>query len=167
MTGLMEAVGPAISAAGPAIGGVAQIAQAGATVVAAQTQAAGMRRQAQQQDTAARQEQLRGEAQALQVRDALRRTLASQNARYAAAGLSLDSGTPETLAEATGAEADRQIRVIGANAEQRANARLAAADDLRASADMAGAAGWGQAGMGLLDYADRSYRRTPGTVKKP
>jgi hypothetical protein len=193
MTGVVEVIGAGLasawSAAAPAAAGVAAspwvtgalaLGQAGMSIASAQQQAVGLRAQAQaanasaaQADFAAGQEELRGRAAALGVRQALAQTLAAQNARYAAAGVALDGGTPETVADATTAEADRQLAIGGANAVIRAEDQWLRGGQLRQQARLLGdradstmTAGWLGAGGSLFDLFDRTGARLPGTVRR-
>jgi hypothetical protein len=166
-------------AGSPWVTGALALGQAGLTIASSQQQALGLRAQAGaaraaagQAEFAAGQEALRGRAAAVQVRQSLARTLATQNARYAAAGIALDDGTPATVADATRLEADRQLTVSDANATIRAEDQRLRAGQLRGQAtllndraDGAVTTGWLTAGASLFDLADRGGARTPGTVR--
>jgi hypothetical protein len=171
-------IGAATSAVAPYAGIASALASAGLTVMGSQQQAATARLQAGQQasqaaqaDFAARQEVLRGQAQANQVRQALLQTLAAQNARYSAAGLALE-GTPETVANETIAQAERELGMATTNATIRSEQSRMQASLLRDSADWtrqgasftetAGAIG---AGVNLFDRVDRITSRRSGTTR--
>jgi membrane protein involved in colicin uptake len=100
------------------------------------TQAQQAALQARQAEIAARQEELRGQSDANAVREALLRNLATQNARYAAAGVMLADGTTETVAEAAKAEAERELTIRGAGADQRAAAARGEAAGQRTRASL-------------------------------
>jgi hypothetical protein len=157
----------------------AALASAGLGIAGAQQQAATMRLQAGQQrtqaaqtDFSAQQEVLKGREQANQVRGTLLRTLASQNARYAGAGLTLE-GTPETVATDTINQAERELALLGANSTIRAEATRTQASLLRDSADwteggaplteLTGSAG---SVINLFDRVDRIGARRAGTVMR-
>ncbi len=77
----------------------------------------------------AQMELVRGQQEANRIRETMLKTLATQRARYAGAGIVLDSGTPATLEEATTAEADRETQIVQTNAGMRSSAaRLDAAN---------------------------------------
>lgn len=91
-------------------------AQIGGTLLAGQQQNAMYKAQAQQNEFAARTEELKGRDQADKIRRSLQATLASQNAAFAARGISLSSGTPKNIAAESkiNASADIQNAMFGA-----------------------------------------------------
>lgn len=163
------------------LGAIASVASAGLRLLESQAQARAMsgqaallRLQARQGELAARGEELRGQAEAQSVRETLLRTLAAQQARYAAAGLVLGEGTPGTLEEEALSEAERQLEVIRTqtvlNAESR---RIGAANtDARAllladQAAFARLAGPLSAGATLIEGGVRAWERRPGRTTGP
>lgn len=134
---------------------IAGLASAGLAISGARQQAAGMRVQAQQQDLLVKQEELRGREQANQVREALLRTLATQRAQYAAAGIALDGGTPQTVADASAYEAERELAIAAGNTASRAGAGALNARLLRERATSTSRAGIISGGLSLFDAADR------------
>ena len=145
----MEAIPLALSAVS-AIGGsagvlgtVGTLLSAGFGIVSAINQSNTLAGQAQlAQITAqsgmitAEMEILRGEQEANKIRENLMKTLSSQRARYAGAGIVLDSGTPATVAEDAMATADRETQVVETNAGMKASAARIAALNASARADM-------------------------------
>lgn len=87
-------------------------------VVGAQQQSASQAAQAQMLQLSAesnlvtaQMQRQQGEIEANRIRDQLMKTLAAQTARYAAAGIVLDGGTPATVAEETTRQADRETEI--------------------------------------------------------
>ena len=175
-----SAVAPVVSTIAPFAAIAGSLASAGLQVSGARQQSQALTIQAQQQqqtaavqDTVVQQEALRGQEAANQVRENLFRTLASQRAAYAAAGLVLE-GTPQDVADQTAHQADRELQIqAGDTAVRVASARQTAANT-RTSATLltdrasntlssAGLA----AGISLFDAVDRFGRRMPGTVRTP
>jgi hypothetical protein len=159
-----SAVGTAASVAAPFVGVASSLASARLQVSGSQQQAQALGMQANQQDLLAQQEQLRGQEQSNQVREALLRTLATQRAQYAAAGIALDEGTPETVAEASRYEAERELAIGRGNtaiavSNARTNAQL-----LRDRASAGLRSSGLSAGVSLFDTVDRLGARTPGRV---
>jgi len=103
------------------------------------------------------QEALRGEQEANRVREALLRTLASNNAARAAAALDV-SGTPATVDEEVMAQAERELRVVAGNAAVRAAEARAAAALRQSAARVSLLSGLGQAGGSLVSAAERRLR---------
>ncbi len=182
-----SAIASAASAAAPVISTIApfaavagSLASAGLQVSGARQQAAAlqiqagqMQQQAQVQDLAAQQEALRGQEASNQVREALRRSLASQNAQYAAAGIVLGEGTPQDVGAETARQAERELAInAGDTAVRVASARSAAAntrtsalllnDQASSKLSTAGLT----AGVSLFDAVDRFSRRLPGSTTK-
>jgi hypothetical protein len=140
------------------------LAGVGLGVLSSNRQATGQRNQAGDARAAAEREQLRGRVQSLNLRAQLARTLASQNARYAAAGLTLE-GTPENVAEQTQLQAEREFSVQDLNTATRTADNLNRANLLDDSADVTEATGYATAGVNLFGAADRFAQRQPGTVR--
>lgn len=181
MTGIVETlavVGGAVASAAPYVTAAASVAGAGLTILSAQRQAASFQSQARQSDFQARQadfqaqqETLRGRQQVNQINAARQRVIAAQSARYAAAGIVLDDGTPMDVADATTAEAERQTTIATGNATiSAANATIAGEDrrirsaQLRDAADTTTATSYLNAGFSMFDLVDRSLARVPGTT---
>lgn len=171
----------AVSAASPWITGGLALASAGLQISGARQQAVTSQVQAtqagvsaQQQELVARQEELRGQQQANQVRENMLRTLAAQNARYAAAGAVLGDGSPETVADDTRREAELQLAIGGSNATARAAAARSGAASQRIQASLLADRGEGaqtaavfSAGASLFDLVDRGAQRQPGRRTAP
>jgi hypothetical protein len=161
------------------ISALATVASAGLQLLQGQ-QAAGQARvaatmaalQAQQGQLQARSIEQQGQAAALDVRDTLLRTLSAQAARYSAAGIVLGEGTPLTLEEEAGREADRQLATVRTNAGLAAeSARIGAANQEARSqllvdqARFQSIAGPIAAASTLADGFMRFQARQPGTVR--
>jgi hypothetical protein len=116
-----------------------------------------MSAQADWQNFNAGQEQLRGEQEANRVRDTLLRTLASNNAGRAAAGVELSGSALDVDAEAAAA-AEREVSIVSGNAAARAGSARASAQGARVSGNAALIGGAGQAAAGLFGYAQRIRR---------
>jgi hypothetical protein len=177
--------GSVISAVGTVGGVVASLAGAGMRVAGAQQQVLGAQDQARAFAFQAQQERLRaqqaelqargalltGRSDAVRVRDALLRTLAAQNARYAGAGLALDEGTPATVADDSREQAEIELGIIGDNAQiaaadrrmQAASFNLNATEYDRRGRDVMRSAG-GNLHLSIFDVADRLVQRLPGTT---
>lgn len=119
-----------IAAAGGTAGSIASLAGAGSLLSTGLTAASAFgqimggyqsgavyKAQAQQAELAAKQEELKGREQADKIRRGLQATLASQNAAFAARGISSASGTPIVLGNVSRTEAARDIETaqFGAN----------------------------------------------------
>ena len=131
-----------ISAAGGTAGTIASLApslsliSSGLTAASAFGQIAGgfqenavYKAQARQSELAAKAEELKGREQADKIRRALQATLASQNAAFAARGISGVSGTPVRLGSVSSNEAARDIELAQfggqySGATERAQARI-------------------------------------------
>jgi hypothetical protein len=155
-------VAAALTSAGLGVAGAQQSAST------QRAQARVQQGQAQQGRFAADQESLRGLQQSLAMREQLSRVLAAQNARYAAAGLALD-GTPETVADATRAVAERELALAEANSTIRREQLLTQGNLLASTADATGSgadftswAGSIGAGVNLFDNLDRQAARRAG-----
>jgi hypothetical protein len=160
---------------------IATVASAGLQLLSARQQAGQARVasqmaaiQAQQGQLQARSIEQQGQAAALDVRDTLLRTLAAQQARYAAAGIVLGEGTARTLEEQVQQEADRQLDTLRVNTglaaesarigSQNQTARAALLADQARFAALAGPIGALATGAdGLL----RAQARSAGSVVSP
>lgn len=145
-------------------------------VIAARQQAEALAFQGQQermrQQQALLQAQsalLTGQTQSNQVRQALMRTLAAQNARYAGAGIALDEGTPASVAEDSERQAEIELGLIETNAKlAAADRRMQAGAFGLNSVEYSRRAGDGQRtaasafGTSIFDAADRGWQRMPG-----
>ena len=163
-----------VSAIGTAAAAGLQLMQAQQQAAAMRGQAALLGVQARQQELSARSIEQRGQIEALNTREQLLRVLAAQDARYAAAGLALDDGTPATVAEQTARDAERQLQVMATStALDAASARIGAAMTGQRALLLADQAGWtstagwlgaaATASRGLVDW----WARQPGTVVPP
>ena len=163
-----------VSAIGTAAATGLQLMQAQQQAAAMRGQAALLGIQSRQQELSARSIEQRGQIEALNTREQLLRVLAAQDARYAAGGLALDDGTPETVAEQTARDAERQLQVMATNtALDAASARIGAAMTGQRALLLADQAGWtstagwlgaaATASRGLVDW----WARQPGTVVPP
>jgi len=137
-----------------------------------QAQAEMARLQAQSGMITAEMEMVKGQLEANRIRETLMKTLASQRARYASAGIVLDSGTPSTVAEQTTEEADRETEVAQTSAGMRAaSLRIAALNqEARASllddqADWTLIGGIGGALTRGISSTSRLADLLPGTPK--
>lgn len=112
--GTASTVGTIISVGGSLLSGVSSIAGG--------IQGAGVSKiQARQAELAARQEELKGRETAAQIRRGLSASLASQNAIFAARGIS-PVGTPQTIAGQSTSQAARDIDIARFGATQSAGA---------------------------------------------
>ncbi len=102
----LSTLGTAGSLFGTMMGGSAQNAQA--------------EYQAKQAEFAARQEEVRGKQEANSIRSDIARALASSNARGAASGISISSGSPVTAQKEALRDADSALSTAGTNAKLRA-----------------------------------------------
>lgn len=171
-----------MAAAVPFIAAAAAVASAGLTYAQGQQQAGAMRVQAaqariagRQQQIAAEGEEVRGQSAALDLREGLLRTLASQRARYAAAGVALGEATPASLEAATITDAERQLDTLAANTRLSAASRRlgGAGSDIGAGllsdqasgiatlAPISAAVGVTRAGVNLFDALPGTTPRRP------
>lgn len=170
-----------VAIVGSVLAAVSTVAGAGLQIAQAQQQA-GMQRiqaqqaamQAQQGALAAEAEEQRGAAAALDTRENLLRTLAAQNARYAAAGIVLEDGTVGTVQDASARTAERELQLIRTGTTLAAEGRrfgaggeLARATALRDQASFTSAAGYAGAGISLARGGLQLLDRQPGTVNRP
>lgn len=106
--------------------------------------------QAKQAELASRQEELRGRQSALAVKSNLEKTLASQNAIFAARGISLSSGTPTTLSQQSIKQASYDIDAARFGAGQ-------ASDALKAQARQYKLEGKAKIASGVAQMASSGY----------
>jgi hypothetical protein len=143
------------------LGGVLSTAlalgSAGLSLGGGLAQSRALQAQSQWQEFQAGQEVLRGEQEANRVRETLLRTLASNNAGRAAAGVELSGSAVDVDAEAAAA-AERELAIVGNNAAARAGSARASALASRASASGALIGGIGGAAGSLFNYATRVRR---------
>jgi hypothetical protein len=148
-------------AGGITLGGVLSsalaLSSAGMTLGGALSQQRMLSAQAEWSDFNATSEQLRGEQEANRVRDALVRTLASNNAGRAAAGVDLSGSALDVDAEAA-AQAEREVSIVRGNAAARAGSASAGAQSQRVGANAALLSGAGQAASSLFTYGQRLRR---------
>jgi hypothetical protein len=133
------------------------LSSAGLTLGGGVSQQRALSAQAEWQDFNATTEELRGQQEANRVRDALLRTLASNNAGRAAAGVELSGSALDVDAEAAAA-AEREVSIVSGNAAARAGSARASALGSRASGSAALLGGAGQAASGLFTYGQRIRR---------
>lgn len=133
------------------------LGSAGLSIGGALRQSQMLRTEAAWSEFQAGQEALRGEQEANRVREALLRTLASNNAARAAAGLDI-AGTPLTVDEEVTRQAERELRVVAGNAAIREAEARATASLRRSSARLSLLAGLGQGAGQLGGYVDRRLR---------
>jgi hypothetical protein len=165
----LAAITATVAAAAPSAGTMAasaSLASAGLNLAGALSQAGQMKVQANQAMIQARAERLRGEQQGNQVRQALLRTLAAQNARYAAAGLS-GLGSAEALEMETRAQANAELNALSGSANLAGLAAEAEAAGLRSSARTTRTFGAARAALSIFDAADRLGARQPGVPTTP
>lgn len=176
---MVAAVSTAAASAGPALtafSAIASLAQFGLGIAGSIGQANAQGAQARQAEfaatqqlMAAQQESLRGRSQAALITSRLVETLSSQNARYAAAGIQLDGGTPDTVAQETIDQAERETTIATTDAALRAaRAKAEAANQygraslLNDSATGTLISGIGGSIAGLGNAALRIADRAPG-----
>ena len=147
---------PSIGAgAGTAVtlGSAASIIGTGLSVASALSggsqQSAMYKAQAAQSELAARQEELKGRDQADKIRRSLQSTLASQNAAFAARGISLNSGTPVSLGAQSKNDASYDIQVAQFGSGMSAAAERGNAAQNRISAKSAKISSYGTAATSL------------------
>lgn len=93
--------------------------------------------QAKQQQLQARAEEIKGKQQANAIRENLRRTIASQNAAFAARGISPQSGTPVVLGRESRAAAMNDIDIARFNSDIASMQGYAQAQQTKAKAKTA------------------------------
>ncbi len=161
-----SAGGAAAAAAGTGIAAAAgtgltwgtalSLANAGLSILGGFSQAGALNTRSGLEELQANQEIIRGAEESNRIRQNLIATLASQNAAYGASGIDVGSGSPLTVAEATAAQADRELDTSRNNTLLRAYARRSGADALQSDASSAILGGFARGGMSLLDYQTRS-----------
>jgi hypothetical protein len=134
--------GSSLFAALPSIGSVLSFGSAIGSIMGGGQEAAVYKAQAKQSELAARTEELKGRDQANKIRDSLRATLASQNAAFAARGISLNSGTPLNLANQSKTQASMDIETAQFGSTMAAEAERGTAQQQRMSASSARTKGY-------------------------
>lgn len=130
------------------------LGSAGLSLGGAMGQARALETQAEWGDFNATTETLRGEQEANRVREVLLRTLASNNAGRAAAGVELSGSAIEVDAQAAEA-AERELDIVGSNARARAAVARAKAQSQRVAANSTRLDGVGSAATSLFGYVER------------
>lgn len=130
-----------------------------ANIRAGQASAAALETEARFETFRAGQEQTKGQQEQNAIREKLLRTLAQNRAAAGASGITLDSGSVQTVMDESIAAANRELNVLRGNTEIASAARTSRADQLRSSAAAARSGGVGRAAFGLLDSAMRERRR--------
>lgn len=131
--------------------------------ISAQQEAKSLRSQAAFEEFNAGQEKIRGMQDANKIRENLLATLASNSARYAAAGIDLNSGTPETIDIATQEDADRQLELSRTNATILEQQRRMQAAQYRSGAKSTSMAGWIGLGTGIFAQAENAHNLYGGS----
>lgn len=126
---------------------------------AGQAAAAATETEARFESFRAGQEMTAGQQEQNAIREKLLRTLAQNRAAAGASGITLDSGSVDTVINESINAANRELEISRQNATIAASARQSRADQLRLSAQSARAGGVGRAAFGLLDAVYRSKRR--------
>ena len=150
---------PLLSAAGASagtlatVGTIGSVLSTGLTAVSAigaitggRQEAAAYKAQARQSELSARAEELKGRDQADKIRRSLQSTLASQNAAFAARGISLNDGTPVNLGNVSKTQASQDIATAQFGAGLAAESERGNAQQLRSSASAAKTKGYTSAG---------------------
>ena len=150
-SGIIGSAGTAVAIGNalPAIGTGLSILSAGSSIIGGGQQAAAYKAQAAQNELAARQAELQRRDQADKIRRSLQATLASQNAAFAARGISLSSGSPVSLGNVSRNEASYDLQVAQFGSGMTAAAERGNAAQNRISAKSAKVAGYGQAATAL------------------
>lgn len=138
------------SGVGSLLSGGLTAASAFGSIMGGNQQAAVYKAQAAQSELAAKQEELKGREQADRIRRSLQATLASQNAAFAARGISLSSGTPVTVGNMSRTEAARDIESAQFGAAMSAAQERAQAGQYKISAKSSKISGY-------TDAATRFY----------
>lgn len=105
--------------------------------------------QARQSELAARTEELKGRQQADTIRRSLQATLASQNAAFAARGISLASGTPVNIGNQSRTQAAQDIELAQFGGTLAAEAERGTAQQLRMSGRAAKTTGYTNAATSI------------------
>lgn len=142
--------GSSLFAALPSIGTVLSAGSAIGSIMGGSQQNAIYKAQAQQSELAARQEELKGRAQADQIRRSLQSTLASQNAAFGARGISLNSGTPLAISKDSRTQAALDIETAQFGAGQSAAAMRSQAAQSRIEGSAAKTAGYVNAATSIF-----------------
>lgn len=129
-------------------------ASAFGSIMSGQQQAGVYKAQAVQSELAAKTEELKGRQQADTIRRSLQATLASQNAAFAARGISLASGTPVNIGNVSKSNASRDIQTAQFGAGTAAAAERGTAATQRMSASAAKTTGYTTAATSL--YAGKN-----------
>lgn len=111
-----------ISTIGSFVSPLLTVGSALSSVAGGMQGAAVSKAQSRQAELAARQEELRGREQADKIRRGLSASLASQNAIFAARGISPYTGTPQTIAGQSATQASYDIDIARFGATQSAGA---------------------------------------------
>lgn len=135
---------------GSLISGGLTAASAFGSIMGGNQQAAVYKAQAQQSELSARQEELKGREQADKIRRSLQATLSSQNAAFAARGISLTSGTPVNIGNVSRTEAARDIETAMFGAGMASAAERGQAGQYRMSGRVARTSGYTNAAMSLI-----------------
>ena len=139
-------IGPVTAAASGAasLAGIGSILSTGLSAASAfgsimggNQEAAAFKAQARQSELSARAEELKGRDQADKIRRSLQATLASQNAAFAARGISLNDGTPVNLGNVSKTQASQDIATAQFGAGMAAEAERGSAQQQRSSASSA------------------------------
>lgn len=124
------------------IGAGLTAASAFGSVMSGQQESAVYKAQARQSELSARSEELKGREQADRIRRSLQATLASQNAAFAARGISIRSGTPVNIGNVSTTEASRDIETAQFGAGMASAAERGQAGVYRASGRAASTSGY-------------------------
>lgn len=147
VAGAIAGSGSLLSSGFSAFGALGQI-------VGGNQQAAVSKAQAAQYALSARQEELKGREQADMIRRSLQASLASQNAIYAARGVSTRTGTPVTIGNVSRTEASRDIETAQFNAGMSAGAERLRATQAKIEGKSAKTAGYSAAATKLYGARD-------------
>lgn len=135
---------------GTILSGGLTAASAFGSIMSGQQQNAVYKAQAQQSELAARTEELKGRQMADNIRRSLQATLASQNAAFAARGISLSSGTPVNLGNVSKNQASQDIQTTQFGAGTAAAAERGTAAQQKLSGRAAVTSGYTNAGLSLI-----------------
>lgn len=154
-TGTTAATAGLIGSAG-ALSGISMLstgltaASAFGSIMGGSQQSAVYKAQARQSELAARQEELKGRDQADKIRRTLQSTLASQNAAFAARGISPNSGTPLSIANDSKTQAGYDIETAQFGSGMAAATERAQAAQYRISASAARTTGYMNAATSIF-----------------
>lgn len=141
--------GSSLFAALPSISTVLTAGSALGSIMGGSQQNAVYKAQAKQSELAARAEELKGRDQADKIRRNLQSTLASQNAAFAARGISLSSGTPLSLGNVSRTQAAQDIETAQFGAGTAAAAERGTAQQQRLSGRAALTSGYTNAAASI------------------